>query len=215
MQETQGCKWHWGLHGRFPTSIFCQEGISRRVRGWSLCLTVVAAKRATRRKTGGEWRRHHLPCSLQNLLHASPVAPPSASPHSHWLLPRSPHWARRCSCFEIIGALSDYIGWGFGRGIQTSPGLTTWMKDVSRSNKDLNKSRPPSRFSRGASLSFQNHKYPLSRLNFAASRRKTNHDLPHCWDGLPLKSPVMQEGVPTLWITFASSPLVIIPLPTS
>lgn len=54
-----------------PWSIFCQEEISRRVLGWSLHLTVVEAKCATRREAGGEQRRCRLTCSLQNLLGTS------------------------------------------------------------------------------------------------------------------------------------------------
>lgn len=184
--------------------------------GWSLCLTAVAVKSATRRETGGGQRRHcspaasrasHNPALLLLLQH--PCALTSFS-QAH------PHWLRRSSSLEII---SDYTRWGFSHGIQTSPGLTAPWKNLDErciwKQWALNKPWTLSQLSKLANLSFQNPKQPLSRLNFAASRRKTNHDLPHCWDGLAMDSPVMQEGVQTLWITSDSSSLVTIPLSTS
>lgn len=128
---------------------------------------------------------------------------PSASLCSHQLLPVSPHWARRCSSPKIKADKDLAVGFRQAQ-VRQSCGRT-WMKDTSGSNKASNKPWAPPQLSKLASLSFQNPKQPLSRLNFAASRRKTNQFLPPCWDGLALNNSLVQEGVLNYFWFFISA----------
>lgn len=116
MQETHQ------MASRSLQSIFCQEGISR---GLVTVLRMVAVQCATWREAVGEQRSHCSPAASRTfhipslLLHLHHPCTPTGSFQE----------VRGYRSLEINGALSDFTRWGFGHGIQKSPGLrVSWKK---------------------------------------------------------------------------------------
>lgn len=157
------------------------------------------------------WRRaKEMPPHLQPPEPPRYQPAPSASLCSHQLLPGSPQWARRWSS-PRIKADEDFAV-GFRQAQVQQSRERTWMKDTSGSNKASNKPWAPSQLSKLANLSFQNPKQPSPDwILQLQGGTPTSFCLPArtgwLWIILSYK-----KGY---WITFDSSSLVIIPLPTS